>query len=267
MPERGAISLLRLGVRFKWLNDKEPGRLLARKSFANPASPSHRRRWKRPVVIGAILVYTVWMFGFGVFLVDMSRLSDSAQTAANETGSAQVPTEPEQINTGSGLMRSGSRIGPVDPKAAVLSMHELPGYKLISSAEAVRPGGGTQPNSWDNLFQKSGAGAPNYRMTEAIVVVYGSAAEAMAALDQLRQAEESQRAKPLPGLAASPSSATWLESVGIPGYTLVRVIFRIDRVVAQVAILGPVEPALAGEAQYLAGAQQARLLSLLQESI
>jgi hypothetical protein len=96
--------------------------------------------------------------------------------------------------------------------------------------------------------------------------VYGNAAEAMAALDQLRQAEESQRAKPLLGLAAGPS-ATWFESVGIPGYTLVRVIFRIDRVVAQVAVLGRVEPALASEAQYLAGAQQARLLSLLQESI
>ena len=217
-------------------------------------------------MIGAILVYAVWMFGFGVFLVDMSRLSDSAQTAANEKGGAQVPTEPKHVNTASGLMRIGSRIGPVDPKAAVLSMHELPGYKLISSAEAVRPGGGMQPNSWDNLFQKSGAGAPNYRMTEAIVVVYGSAAEAMAALDQLRQAEESQRAKPLLGLAAG-TSATWFESVGIPGYALVRVVFRIDRVVAQVAVLGRVGPALASEAQYLAGAQQTRLLSLLQESI
>jgi hypothetical protein len=163
-------------------------------------------------------------------------------------------------------MSKGCRIGPVDSKAAVLSLNELPGYKLISSAEAVRPGGGMQPNSWDNLFQKSRAGAPDYRMTEAIVVVYGNPAEAMAGLDQLRQAEESQGATPSPGLVAS-QSTTWFESVGIPGYTLVRVIFRIDRVVGQVALLGRVKPALAGEAQYLAGAQQARLLSLLHESI
>jgi hypothetical protein len=144
----------------------------------------------------------------------------------------------------------------------VLSTHELPGYKLINSAEAARPGGGTDSHSWDNLFQKSQAGAPDYRMTEAVVVVYGSAADAMAELDQLRQAEESQGLKESPGLVAS-QSTTRVEALGVQGYAIVHVVFSVDNVVGQVAVLGQDNHMLADEAQNLAGAQQARLLSLL----
>jgi hypothetical protein len=157
---------------------------------------------------------------------------------------------------------TGGRTDKLDPETAVLSIDQLPGYELINSAEAARPGGGTEPNSWDNVFQKSRPGARDYRMTEAIVVVYATPAEAMAEVDQLRQAEESLGAKASPGLVVS-ESTTWVEPLGVRGYSLIRVVFRTDNVVAQVALLGSDDPALASEVQNLAGAQRARLQTLL----
>jgi hypothetical protein len=151
----------------------------------------------------------------------------------------------------------------LDPEVAVLSTHDLPNFKLISSAEAARPGGGTTPNGWDNLFQESKAGAVDYRMVEAVVVVYGTASDAVANVDQLRQAEELHGAKASPGREGT-QSTTWVEPLGIPGYALVRVVFRMDNVVAQIGLLGKVSSALTGEAQVLASAQQMRLVKLLQ---
>jgi len=150
----------------------------------------------------------------------------------------------------------------VDAKTAVLSVDELPDYRLVSSAEAVRPGG-TMPNSWDNVFQKSHVGALDYRVAEAIVVVYGSADEAIAGVDLLRQAEVSQGAKASPALVGS-QATSWVEPMKIPGYEIVRVVFRTDKVVAQIAILGKDSPLLTDDVMVLVSTQQARLATLLQ---
>jgi hypothetical protein len=150
----------------------------------------------------------------------------------------------------------------LDPEVAVLSTHDLPNFKLISSAEAARPGGGRTPNGWDNLFRESQAGAVDYRLVEAIVVVYGTASDAVANVDQLRQAEESRGAKASPGLKGT-QSTTWVEPLGIHGYALVRVVFRMDNVVAQIGLLGTGSLALTDEVRTLAAAQEMRLLNLL----
>ena len=71
----------------------------------------------------------------------------------------RAPTS-AQANLASG--NDNHQTKQLDPNVAVLSARELPGYKLISSAEALRAGGGTVPNSRDNLFQRSEAGSPDY---------------------------------------------------------------------------------------------------------
>jgi hypothetical protein len=150
----------------------------------------------------------------------------------------------------------------VDAKTAVLSVDDLPDYKLVSSAEAIKPGG-TVPNSWDNVFQKSHIGAVDYRMAEAIVVVYGSADEAIASVDLIRQTEESQGAKASPAPVGS-QATSWVEPLKIPGYEIVRVVFRTDKVVAQIAILGKDSALLSDDALVLVSTQQTRLATLLQ---
>ena len=250
---RRDLGFLSPGVRLNPLKipPNDPGHAIESAPFTGLEKRWRGRHRRRPFIIGSILLVAVWTFCFGVVLVHLDQLSDFAPTVGYDRGTASTT-------------QSG-RAAHLDPRAAVLSTHELPGYKLINSAKAARPGGGTDSHSWDNLFQKSQAGAPDYRMTEAVVVVYGSAPDATAGVDQLRQAEESQGSKASPGLVAS-QSTTWVEAVGVQGYALVRVVFRMDNVVAQVALLGQDNPMLADEAQNLAGAQQARLLSLLQES-
>jgi hypothetical protein len=150
----------------------------------------------------------------------------------------------------------------VDAKTAVLSVDDLPDYKLVSSAEAVKPGG-TVPNSWDNVFQKSHIGTVDYRMAEAIVVVYGSADEAIAGVDLIRQTEASQGAIASPALVGS-QATSWVEPLKIPGYEIVRVVFRTDKVVAQIAILGKDSSLLSDDAKVLVSTQQTRLATLLQ---
>jgi hypothetical protein len=222
-------------------------------------------RGRPTLIITAVLISAIWAFCIGVVVVHLNQLSDTGPTTANQRGTALVPAKPAAGNTDSGSLRESSRTAHIDPRAAVLSIHELPDYKVINSAHAARPGGGTDPHSWDRLFQKSQAGASDYRMTEAIVVAYGTSSEAMADVDQLRQAEELQGAKASPGVGAG-QSTIWVEPAGVRGYALIRVVFRMDNVVAQVALLGQDEPMLADEAQSLADAQQARLLSLLHET-
>ena len=100
-------------------------------------------------------------------------------------------------------------------------------------------------------------------MAEAIVVIYGTTDEAIAAADLLRQAEESQGAMASPALVGS-QSATWVEPLEIPGYEIVRVVFRTDNVVAQIAILGKDSPLLSDDVKLLASTQQTRLARLLQ---
>lgn len=221
--------------------------------FAASDTRRHDRHRRPPLVAAVILLCGVLISSFGVVLLHLNQQSNS--TPAKPPGS-------------SAISRSGSESGQlrhIDAKAAVLTTHELPGYVLISSAEATRPGGGAQPSSWDNLFQRSSAGAAEYRITEAIVVVYGAVADAAANVDRLSQVEEEQGAKASAGLATD-QSTTWVEPIRIPGYTLIRVVLRKDNVVAQVALLGKDDPLLAHEVQDLAGAQQARLVSLFQAS-
>jgi hypothetical protein len=185
-----------------------------------------------------------------------------ARTAAPETASTSAPAKPADGDTNSSPTNQVGYPQYVDAKTAVLSVDDLPDYRLVSSAEAVRPGG-TVPNSWDNVFQKSHIGALDYRMAEAIVVVYGSADEAIAGVDLIRQAEESQGAKASPALVGS-QATSWVEPLKIPGYEIVRVVFRTDKVVAQIAILGKDSPLLSDDVMVLVSTQQTRLATLLQ---
>jgi hypothetical protein len=185
-----------------------------------------------------------------------------ARTDAPATASTSAPARPAESDTNS-LPRNQVGYPPyVDAKAAVLSVDDLPDYKLVSSAEAVQPRG-TVPNSWDNVFQKSHIGAFDYRMAEAIVVVYGTADEAIAGVDLIRQDEESQGAKASPALVDS-QATSWVEPLQIPGYEIVRVVFRTDKVVAQIAILGKESPLLSDDVMVLVSAQRTRLATLLQ---
>lgn len=184
---------------------------------------------------------------------------------ATEIAPASGPANFTSGNANSALPSRDQQKIQLDPKVAVLSARDLPGYKLISSAEALLPGGGTVPNSQDNLFQKSAAGSPDYRMTEAIVIVYGVVGDAVAGVELLRQNQESQGVRVSPGLVGS-QSMTWAERSSVPGYTLVHAVFRIDQVVAQVIVLGKDNPTLTDELQVLAVAQRMRLVGLLHDN-
>lgn len=186
----------------------------------------------------------------------------TARTAATESATTSAHPKPTVGDTNSLPANQGGSTTQLDAKTAVLSVEQLPDYRLVSSTEAVRPGG-VVPNSWDSVFQKSHAGSVDYRMAEAIVVVYGTTDEAIAGVDLLRQAEESQGAKALPAVVGS-ESTTWVEPLQIPGYEIVRVVFRTDNVVAQIAILGKNSPLLSDDVKVLASAQQTRLVTLVQ---
>jgi hypothetical protein len=215
------------------------------------------------IVIGAVGMVVV----VAVFAVTdhLGPLSDSALVATEKVPTS-VPANLATGNPGSALPSGDHQTRQVDPKLAVLSARDLPGYTLISSAEAVRPGGGTLPNSRDNLFQKSVAGSPDYRMTEAIVVVYGVVSDAMTDVELLRQNQESQGVKVSPGRVGS-QSMTWTDRTSVPGYTLVHAVFRIGQVVAQVTVLGKDNPMLTDELQVLAAAQQMRLVAPLHDGV
>lgn len=185
-----------------------------------------------------------------------------ARIAATETATKSAQAKPAEGDTNSLPTNQTGYTIHLDAKTVVLSVEDLPDYRLVSSAEAVRPGG-TVPNGWDNVFEKSHAGALDYRMAEAIVVIYSTTDEAIAGIDLVRQAEESQGAKASPGLAGS-ESTTWVESLKIPGYEIVRVVFRADNVVAQIAILGKDSPMLSDDVSVLASTQETRLVTLLQ---
>ena len=177
-------------------------------------------------------------------------------------GNIDVYVIPAAGGTNSLPTKQGGYTKHLDAQTAVLSVDDLPDYRLVSSAEAVRPEG-VVPNGWDNVFQKSHTGVLDYRMAEAIVVIYGTTDEAIAAVDVLGQGEESQGAKASPALVGS-QSTTWVEPLEIPGYEIVRVVFRADNVVAQIAILGKDSPLLSDDVKLLASTQQTRLARLLQ---
>jgi hypothetical protein len=185
-----------------------------------------------------------------------------ARTAATETATKSSPAKPAEGDTNSLPTNQGGYTKHLDAKTVVLSVDDLPDYRLVSSAEAVRPGG-TVTNGWDNVFQKSHAGALDYRMAEAIVVIYSTTDEAIAGVDLLRQAEESQGAKESPSSAGN-QAMSWVEPLQIPGYEIVRVVFRTDNVVAQIAILGKDSPLLSDDVKVLASTQETRLARLLQ---
>jgi hypothetical protein len=180
-----------------------------------------------------------------------------ARTVPTETATISASGKPAEGDTNSLPTNQGGYIKHLNAKTAVLSVDDLPDYTLVSSAEAIRPGG-TVPNGWDNVFQKSNAGAVDYRIAEAIVVVYGSAAEAIAGVDLLRQAEESRGAQASAPLAGD-QATSWVEPLKIPGYEIVRVVFRTDNVVAQIAVLGKDSPQLSADVAVLVSTQQTRL--------
>ena len=185
-----------------------------------------------------------------------------ARTTTTEIATNPAPATPPDGDANSLPTNQGGYLKHLDAKTVVLSVDDLPDYRLVSSAEAIRPGGAV-PNGWDNVFQKSHAGALDYRMAEAIVVVYGSTDEAIAGVDLLRQAEESQGAKASPASVGS-QATSWVEPLEIPGFEIVRVVFRTDNVVAQIAILGKDSPLLSDDVKVLASTQQTRLARLLQ---
>jgi hypothetical protein len=221
------------------------------------ATKPHDPHLTRQIVLDVIaLVATVTV----VFTAVFGNLN--APTAGNKTAVTSAPAKPAAGDTNSLPTRQGGYTKHLDAQTAVLSVDDLPDYRLVSSAEAVRPEG-VVPNGWDNVFQKSHTGVLDYRMAEAIVVIYGTTDEAIAAADLLRQAEESQGAMASPALVGS-QSATWVEPLEIPGYEIVRVVFRTDNVVAQIAILGKDSPLLSDDVKLLASTQQTRLARLLQ---
>jgi hypothetical protein len=217
----------------------------------------HNPRLTRHIVLEVIALCSV----VAVIVIAVFANLD-ARTAAPATARTSAPAKPADSDTNSLPRNQVGYPQYVDAKTAVLSVDDLPDYKLVSSAEAVQPGG-TVPNSWDNVFQKSHIGALDYRMAEAIVVVYGSADEAIAGVDLIRQAEESQGAKASPALVGS-QPTSWVEPLKIPGYEIVRVVFRTDKVVAQIAILGKDSPLLSDDVMVLVSTQQTRLATLLQ---
>jgi hypothetical protein len=227
-----------------------------------PPIVSSETRHRRPHLTPQIVLDVIALCSVVTVVAVAVFANLEARTAATETATTSAPAKPAAGDTNSLPINHGGHTKHIDAKTTVLSVDDLPDYTLVSSAEAVRPGG-TVPNGWDNVFQKSRAGALDYRMAEAIVVVYDSADEAIARVDLLRQAEESQGAKASPALAGS-QGTSWVEPLKIPGYEIVRVVFRTDNVVAQIAILGKASPLLSDDAKVLVSIQQTRLARLLQ---
>ncbi len=224
--------------------------------LGSAAKPRHPHLTRQIVldVIALVAAATV------VFTAVFANLD--ALTAATKTATTSAPAERAAGGTNSLPTKQGGYTKHLDAQTAVLSVDDLPDYRLVSSAEAVRPEG-VVPNGWDNVFQKSHTGVLDYRMAEAIVVIYGTTDEAIAAVDVLGQGEESQGAKASPALAGT-QSTTWVEPLEIPGYEIVRVVFRTDNVVAQIAVLGKDSPLLSDDVKLLASTQQTRLARLLQ---
>jgi hypothetical protein len=224
---------------------------------AGPETRSREPHLARQIVLDMIALCSVVAV---IFIAALANLD--ARTVATETGAGSAPAKPAATDTNSLPPNQGANTKHLDAKTAVLSVDNLPDYRLVSSAKAVQPGG-VVPNGWDNVFQKSQPGALDYRMAEAIVVVYGSTDDAIAGVDLIRQAEESQGAKASPALSDS-QMTSWVEPLKIRGYEIVRVVFRTDNVVVQIAILGKDSPALTDDVKALASTQQTRLAGLLQ---
>jgi hypothetical protein len=225
--------------------------------FVGPGTKPRDPHRTRQIVLDLIALCSVVTV---IFVAVFASLD--AWTAATEIATTSAPAKPAAGDANSLPTNQGGYIKHLDAKTAVLSVDDLPDYRLVSSAEAIRPGGAV-PNGWDNVFQKSHAGALDYRMAEVIVVVYGSTDEAIAGVDLLRQAEESQGAMVSPASAGS-QATSWVEPLGIPGYEIVRVVFRTDNVVAQIAILGKDSPLLSDDVKAIVSTQQTRLAWLLQ---
>lgn len=224
--------------------------------LGSAAKPRHPHLTRQIVLDGIALVAAATV----VFAAVFANLD--ALTAATKTATTSALAKPAAGGTNSLPTKQGGYTNHLDAQTAVLSVDDLPDYRLVSSAEAVRPEG-VVPNGWDNVFQKSHTGVLDYRMAEAIVVIYGTTDEAIAAVDVLGQGEESQGAEVSPALVGS-QSTTWVEPLEIPGYEIVRVVFRTDNVVAQIAILGKDSPLLSDDVKLLASTQQTRLARLLQ---
>jgi len=230
--------------------------------YTESAGGSASRHRIRPRMLDVIVLCATGVVVLGAVLLHLGPLTDSARSIATERDPPSVPAIPASSNSDSKLPRSDPPVRQVDPKAAVLSARDMPGYKLISSAQALRPGGGTVPNSWDNVMQKSKPGAPDYRLTEAIILVYGTIDDAVAGAELRRQNQESQGIEVSPGLVGI-QSVTWADRTSVPGYSLLHAVFRIEQVVAEVTVLAKDNPVLIDELQVLAATQQVRLVALL----
>src|SRR2546423_11868544 len=196
-------------------------------SAANPPHP-HLTRQIVLDVIALVAAATV------VFTAVFANLD--ALTAATKTATTSAAAKPAAGGTNSLPTKQGGYTKHLDAQTAVLSVDDLPEYRLVSSAEAVRPEG-VVPNGWDNVFQKSQTGVLDYRMAEAIVVIYGTTDEAIAAVDVLGQGEESQGAKASPALAGT-QSTTWVEPLEIRGNEIAAGVFRMNNAVVQTAVSG-----------------------------
>jgi hypothetical protein len=222
-------------------------------SAAEPRDP--HPKWL--IALDAIALFAAATVVFTAVFMNLNALTAPTKTATSSPAAKAAVGDMNSLPT-----KQGGYTTHLDAQTAVLSIDDLPDYRLVSSAEAVRPEG-VVPNGWDNVFQKSHPGVIDYRMAEAIVVIYGTSDEAIAAADLIRQAEESQGAKASPALVGN-QSTTWVEPLEIPGYEIVRVVLRTDNVVAQIAILGKDSPLLSDDVKRLASTQQTRLARLLQ---
>src|SRR3989475_1613628 len=121
--------------------------------IGSAAKPRHPHL-TRQIVLDVIAVVAAATVVFTAVFANLNAL-----TAATRTVTTSAPAKPAAGGTNSLPTKQGGFTKHLDAQTAVLSVDDLPDYRLVSSAEAVRPEG-VVPNGWDNVFPKSHTGVP-----------------------------------------------------------------------------------------------------------
>ncbi len=226
-----------------------------------------QRRWKRRVGVGVVLV--VALFALGVCLASVilpDEVPSSGQvgigpqppasSGSPPSSASPVAPQPSPSNTADAV--------PVEPRAVTLRAADLPsGYQVLRQglatfSPAVAPG---STSSWDVVFAPAPNRAADNLLVESLVAVLPDGAAAASALDTMAKAEQTANAveqASVPGLGDR--QTIWIEKApDRPAYGIVRVTWQYRNVLAQVSVLGPIDPAQPSQAIQLAMVEQNRI--------
>ena len=156
-----------------------------------------------------------------------------------------------------------ARLLAPDPQQATLTASDLPGSWHV---ERARPVAFSSPNDafpgWDAVYLPDRPDpAGDYQEVESLVVVYSTVGKASSAVDSWATADRAAQSQEyVPVARLGDQDTMWLEkTANRPEYVVVRVTWRYDNVVGQVAILTSSSSPHPERALQLANVQQDRI--------